>query len=223
MNLSKQTVDILKNFSTINSSIAVDAGSALQTMSVMKNILVKSTVEEYFETEFAIYDLTEFLNLSTSEAFIGADFGFNDSYVDISKDRATSRYYYADRSNIVSPTKSITMPDAEIEFQLKQDDLSTIRNMSSVLAKSDMVVRGDANSMILSVLDKKDPTSNVFNLEVGDGNGDDFEMYFKGENLKLLRGDYTVKISSKAISQFTHNDIDLTYWIALEPDSNYGG
>ena len=94
--------------------------------------------------------------------------------------------------------------------------------MSSVLAKSDMVVRGDANSMILSVLDKKDPTSNVFNLEVGDGNGDDFEMYFKGENLKLLRGDYTVKISSKAISQFTHNDIDLTYWIALEPDSNYG-
>ena len=222
MNLSKQTVDILKNFSTINASIAVDVGNTLQTMSAMKNILVKSTVEETFNTEFAIYDLSEFLNLSTSETFIGANFGFNNDYVDISKDRATSRYYYADRSTIITPSKSITMPEAEIESELKQDDLSTIRNMSSVLAKPDVVVRGDANSMILSVLDKKDPTSNVFNLDVGDGNGDTFEMYFKGENLKLLRGDYTVKISSQAISEFIHNDIDLTYWIALEPDSNYG-
>ena len=40
MNLSKQTVDILKNFSTINASIAVDVGNTLQTMSAMKNILV---------------------------------------------------------------------------------------------------------------------------------------------------------------------------------------
>ena len=54
MNLSKQTVDILKNFSTINASIAVDVGNTLQTMSAMKNILVKSTVEETFNTEFAV-------------------------------------------------------------------------------------------------------------------------------------------------------------------------
>ena len=154
---------------------------------------------------------------------MGADYTFDEDYVVISKDRATSRYYYADPSTIITPTKNITMPEAEIQFELKHEDLSTIRNMSSVLAKPDMVVKGYGDSIVLSVLDKKDPTSNVFNLEVGDGNGDEFEMYFKGENLKLLGGNYTVKISSKAISEFVHNDIDLTYWIALEPDSNYGG
>ena len=223
MNLSKQTVDILKNYSTINASIAVGSGNTLQTMSVMKNILSKSTVDENFETDFAFYDLTEFLNLSTSEAFVGADYTFDENYVVISKDRATSTYYYADPSTVNIPTKDITMPDAEIEFELKHKDLSTIRNMSSVLAKPDMVVKGHSSSIILSVLDKKDPTSNVFTLEVGDSNGDEFEMYFKGENLKLLGGNYNVKISSKAISEFVHNDIDLTYWIALEPDSNYGG
>ena len=130
MNLSKQTVDILKNYSTINSSIAVDSGSTLHTMSAMKNILVKSTVDENFETSFAIYDLTEFLNLSTSETFVGADYTFDEDYVVISKDRATSRYYYADPSTIISPTKDITMPEAEIQFELKHADLSTIRNMS---------------------------------------------------------------------------------------------
>ena len=93
MNLSKQTVDILKNYSTINASIAVGSGNTLQTMSVMKNILSKSTIGETFETDFAIYDLTEFLNLSTSEAFVGADYTFDEDYVVISKDRATSTYY----------------------------------------------------------------------------------------------------------------------------------
>ena len=59
-------------------------------------------------------------------------------------------------------------------------------------------------------------------MEVGDGNGTSYEMYFKMENLKLLKGDYTVDISSKNISHFSHKDLDLEYWIALEPDSTYG-
>ena len=48
-------------------------------------------------------------------------------------------------------------------------------------------------------------------------------MYFKIENLKLLKGDYTVNISSAGISHFTHNDLPVEYWIALEPDSTYEG
>ena len=47
-------------------------------------------------------------------------------------------------------------------------------------------------------------------------------MYFRVENLKLLRGNYNVSISSQAISHFVHDDLILEYWIALEPDSSYG-
>jgi hypothetical protein len=38
-----------------------------------------------------------------------------------------------------------------------------------------------------------------------------------------LKGNYRVYISSQAISKFCHEDIDLTYWISLEPDSIYNG
>ena len=46
-------------------------------------------------------------------------------------------------------------------------------------------------------------------------------MNFKIENLKVLDGNYTVAVSSKGISNFKNKDIDLEYFIALEPDSSY--
>jgi hypothetical protein len=49
----------------------------------------------------------------------------------------------------------------------------------------------------------------------------DFEFYFKVENLKLLPGDYDVQVSSKGISFFKHKTLDVTYFIALEPESTY--
>ena len=46
-------------------------------------------------------------------------------------------------------------------------------------------------------------------------------MNFKIENLKVLDGNYEVSVSSKGISHFKNTDIDLEYFIALEPDSKY--
>ena len=61
----------------------------------------------------------------------------------------------------------------------------------------------------------------VYELNVGDGNGEEYKMYFKTENIKVLKGSYDVAISSKGIGHFSNQDIDLEYWIALEPDSEY--
>ena len=54
MKLSEQTVNILKNFSTINQNILVKSGSQLQTMSTMKNILGTADVSEAFPRDFGI-------------------------------------------------------------------------------------------------------------------------------------------------------------------------
>ena len=56
---------------------------------------------------------------------------------------------------------------------------------------------------------------------VGEGNGVKYTFNFKIENLKVLEGNYEVLVSSKGISQFKNKDIDLEYYIALEPDSKY--
>ena len=61
MKLSEHTVDVLKNFATINQNLVIKEGSTLTTMSAMKNIVAKAEVEESFDKEVAIYDLNEFL------------------------------------------------------------------------------------------------------------------------------------------------------------------
>ena len=61
MNISTDTVAILKNFSEINDNILFKPGNKLNTISAMKNILAEATVSEKFESEFGIYSLSELL------------------------------------------------------------------------------------------------------------------------------------------------------------------
>jgi ABC-type antimicrobial peptide transport system permease subunit len=70
--------------------------------------------------------------------------------------------------------------------------------------------------MTLMVSDRKNDTSNSFSVEVGEGATPNQKFYFKVENLKLLSGDYEVKVSSKGISNFKNVSKDIQYFIALE-------
>ena len=84
MNLTSDTISVLKNFSDINQNILVKPGNKVQTISTMKNILAEAEVPEKFESEFAIYDLPEFLR--SVELFDKPELKFNGGgYVNISK------------------------------------------------------------------------------------------------------------------------------------------
>ncbi len=222
MKITRQTIDILRNFSTINSSILVKPGSELKTVSPMKNILAKSTVTEDFSQKFAIYDLTEFLLMISAESLENAEFEFEDDRVNVLNGRSVGTYFYADESTVVKPEKELVMPETEINFEFTRNDLNSIVNMAGVLSSPDLIVSSDGETISVIVLDKKDPTSNEFRLSVGEGNGDEYRMFFKVENLKVLKGTYDVSISSRGISHWINDDISLEYWIALEPDSEYG-
>ena len=66
MKISKQTIDVLRNFSMVNSSILISPGKELKTVSDMKTLLARASVVEDFPTEFAIYDLPQFVILFVS-------------------------------------------------------------------------------------------------------------------------------------------------------------
>ena len=63
MKLSEETINILKNFGSINQSIMVKEGNSLRTISVMKNILAEARVTESFTRDFGIYDLNKLLRI----------------------------------------------------------------------------------------------------------------------------------------------------------------
>jgi hypothetical protein len=122
---------------------------------------------------------------------------------------------------VTTVDKMITMPDSEINIDLSSTLLDELQKAASVLGVNDLIMTSDGTSIKLKVTDKKNPTSNTFSRTVGEGNGSTFTMNFKIENLKVLDGNYSVAVSSKGISHFKNKDIDLQYFIALEPDSSY--
>ena len=219
MKLSNQTKDILKNFATINSGIKVTEGNEIKTISAMKNVLARASVSEEFPQGFSIYNLQEFLGATS--LLEDPDYEFNETNLSVSDSDSSMSYFYASDGMVITPDKMVTMPETEINFSITADLLSDLQKAASVLGVTDLILESDGTNLTLTVRDKKNTTSNAFSRIVCQGNGKKFEMYFKIENLKVLQGNYDVAVSSKGVSHFSNKDIDLEYFIALEPDSKY--
>ena len=220
MKLSDKTISVLKNFSSINQSILFKEGSKLRTISVMKNILAEATITEEFMKDFGIYDLNQFLNGLSLHQSPELDFK-NDGYVVIREGKSRSKYFFADPNVIVTPPeKDITLPSEDVCFEVSTDQLEKLLKASAVYQLPDLSAVGENGVIKLVVRDKKNDTSNDYAVVVGETEAE-FSFNFKVENIKVLPGTYEVVVSQKLLSRFTSKNHDLTYYIALEPDSTF--
>ena len=185
----------------------------------MKNILAVATVSEKFPQNFSIYNLPEFLGATS--LLEDPEFNFGTERLSIEDPNSKMEYFYASEGMVIAPEKLITMPDIEVTFNMSSTLLTDLQKASSVLGVNDLVLESDGSVVSLTVKDKKNSTSNTFSRTVGEGDGSKYQMNFKIENLKILTGNYTVNVSSKGISNFKNQDIEVEYFIALEPDSKY--
>ena len=221
MKPSDKTLSLLKNFSTINQSILFKKGTKLRTISVMKNILAEATISEEIPRDFGIYDLGQFLNGLSLHHNPDLDFQDDDSYVVIKEGRSRSKYFFADSNCIVTPPeKTLTLPDETVTFDLSTDQLDKLLKAAAIYQLSDLSVVGGEGVVKVLVRDKKNETSNDFSIIVGETEAT-FSFNFKVENIKILPGNYNVVVSQKLLSRFTSKNQDLTYYIALEPDSTF--
>ena len=220
MKLSDKTILLLKNFSSINQSILFKAGTTLRTMSVMKNILAEATIEEEIPKDFGIYDLNQFLNGLSLHQSAELDFA-KDEHVVIKEGKMRSKYFFADPSVIVSPPeKEISLPSEDVSFVITSQQLEKLKKAASIYQLPDISAIGGGGVVKLVARDKKNNTSNDFSIVVGETDKD-FVFNFKEENLIIIPGTYDVTISSKLLSRFVAQNYDLTYYIALEPDSTF--
>ena len=221
MKLSDNTLSLLKNFSTINTSILFKKGNKLKTISVMKNILAEATIAEELPKDFGIYDLGQFLNGMGLHQSPELDFR-NDGHVVIKEGKMRSKYFFADPNVIITPPeKVIELPSEDVSFELSTDQLDKLLKAAAIYQLPDLSVVGGEGVVKVLVRDKKNDTSNSFSIIVGDTESE-FSFNFKVENIKILPGTYDVVVSQKLLSRFTAKNYDLTYYIALEPDSTFG-
>jgi hypothetical protein len=221
MKLSENTLTILKNFSGINQSILVKQGNTLKTISIAKNILAEAQITEEFSRDFAIYDLNQFLNGLSLHQDPDLDFS-DDSHITIREGKRRVKYFYADPNVIVSPPeKQIKLPSQDVCFQLETGATEKLVKAAAVYQLPDISAIGGDGVIRLVVRDKKNDTSNEYSIVVGETDKE-FTFNFKVENLsKIISGAYDVVLSEKLLSQFTNTKYNLSYWIAMEPDSTF--
>lgn len=218
MKLSKETLNLFKNYSGINSNLMLKTGNEISTISAQKNVMADVTVTETFPQEFGIYDLNEFLGAMS--LFNDPDLEFSEKFVTIKEAGASIKYFAADPSVLTVPSRKIAFPEAEIEFTLTATMLNMIHRTASVLRATDLQIIGDGSQITVQVGDKKNATGNSYSAQAG-STSKTFQANLKVENLKMLPGDYIVSISSKKISRFKATSGDLVYYVAVEADSTF--
>lgn len=224
MELQDGTLQVLKNFSGINQNILIKQGSTLRTISEARTVLARASVKEQFPKDFGIYDLNEFIGVL---GLVDTPrLKFEDDYVTIgdSTGRSKVKYFFSAEETLTTPQKDITMPDTEVKFVLTNDTLNKLKRAAAALGHSEVSISNNNGVLSLSVVETQNSTSNTFAIDVdGEFNQDArFNFVLNIGNLKILPGDYEVEISSKLITQFSHKEQDVKYWIALEKTSTYG-
>lgn len=224
MNLSNETLTILKNFATIQPNIVFKAGQEVKTIAEAKNIVAKATITETIPQNFGIYDLNDFLSsmsLFGQPAMTFSDDGKN-AYLQEGKSSLT--YFFSDESSLTYPQKDVAMPPIDVTFTLTADVLANLRKATSLLGVNTISVEDAGSGIVVRVKDAKNSTANSYGTEVdGNNNGHTFKFHFDISNFKILPGDYDVSISGKLISHFKHKTLPVEYWIALEKSSTYEG
>ena len=222
MQLSDTTLDILRNYSSINQNLLIEPGNVIKTVNESRTILSTATIAESFPKEIGIYDLNEFIGAMSLVQKPTLD--FKDEYITLSDEsgRASVKYFTAAKETLTKQQKTLSMPESDVKFKLDNDTFNKLKKAASTLGHKELSITAKDGVLSLSVVENQNATSNAFSIDMDGEFKQDavFNFILNFDNLKLLPGDYDVEISSKLVTQFSMDN--LKYWIAVEKTSTYG-
>ena len=144
MKISKRTLEILENFSSINKSIAVNEQGYIKNISIAKNIVGLAKIEEEFP-EFCIFDLNEFVSIvKMFDATNDIDFVFGKDEVIIKQAKTKINYKLSNPDHIYNKTLSYAnyLKDnkTQASFKLSQETLVNCLKASKVMGLKTIII-----------------------------------------------------------------------------------
>ena len=224
MKFSKQTIDVLKNYATINPSITFKAGHKLNTLSNQMNILASTIIEEDIPQDFSIYDdLPKLLGILSMVPDPGVEITNTHMIIRNAKnDKEMVTINFTNPENINDAYKTIGGDSLGLvsTLELRSEDLTRLLKSASILQVPDFVIYGDGVRVYITVTDSNNLSSNNFCLDVGETQTK-FRYIFKIENIvKLMNLNYVVSLYDKKFAKFVCSEFNdgrsIEYWIACE-------
>lgn len=219
MRLSQKTLQILKNFATINESLVFTEGNVLRTVSHSGTVMARAMIDVHIPDTFGIYRLADFL--SAIAMMDDPELECTRNAVVMKSGKQMFRYVCSDPSMLKAPPQQeVVLPSKDVKFTMTSEAYSKIQKALGVMRAPEMLIRGDGSVISLEATDlSKGPSSSNYVLEVGETDLC-FTMVLASENLKMMQGDYTVEICRKGIVQFGAPGIE--YWIRANKNSSFG-
>ena len=226
MKLDPQILEILNNFQTINSNIALGEPGFVRTMAVSKTLMAKANISDQFPYEFGIYDLGEFLSCLNMFDSPTLEFDDNQKFVTITDGITTFKYFFSEVGSLTVPTNDINLECNDIQFTLTHEQLSQLRKASATLKANQLCIRMSATgSQFIEcvILDKQNPTSNQFTMNISNcsiNTTAEFDFVFDINNFKFKNTDaYEFGIDKKQVALVKTGNIN--YWVALDKTTTY--
>ena len=219
MKLNENTLNVLKNFSAINTGLVLQKGNVQKTISPSKSVLVEVELEDSIPQQFGIYDLNQFLgNVTTLDS---PELSFNDNLIQMNDGNVTFNYRACSPSLITSPPdKELALKQVDVSFILTNAILTKLLKLASMNNLTHLSVVGKNGEIRLQMHERANDTSNDASFKLNDYDGPNFMASFKVENLKLLPGDYSVEIQLNAFAKFVASSgvfkDKIKYFVALE-------
>ena len=217
MKLDTRTVQVLRNFSTINPSLVFKKGSSISTISPGKAVMALAKVDTEFPQDFAIYDLSEFLGALS--LFNEPDLDFGTRSVTIQSGKSRVVYIYGQEDNIVKPPaiEKFKMPESVYEFDLPAEVLSKALKAIGTFQLPELAITSKDGEVQIQAVNSKNPTGNFYIETIGECE-QIFKAILRVENLKVIPDNYHVTIT-QGLAKFSSANID--YYIAVEAESEF--
>lgn len=245
LELSQETVEILKNYASINNIFLFHPGKNLKTINIRGNFLSIADIKEEIPTEFGVYDLSNFVSLLSSFKNPVITFSSdkrNDgtcTFVTISgKDQKGKFKFFGSPKKIIDPENKFThlyqkdyqFPEPKVTFDLDKEVYNSCIKAASLIngttdSSINFIIQSQGKDGInLSVSNPKVESENSYTINLDPTQQDNsFKLIFDISHIsKLLSNDYEVSLSGKALNRFMSKTSNITYLITHNIDSTFG-
>ncbi len=220
LKLSKQTVDVLKNFVTINPSIYFKKGNVLTTIDPGKNIFARYESPETFEEhDFGIYKLDRLINILSF--FEDPEIVIEPNFLLVYSGKNTAKIKFSPPDVLIYPKRDeAKLKSVSIEFDLTQDHIESMLRAVALMELPEIALSSDGEFIYLKAINSKTPDEDSFTIEVVETNEDKpFTALFDKNHLKIMPAAYHVQLSAKGWAKLS-NDM-ITYVIAMQSNSKF--
>lgn len=226
MKVSKQTLDILNSFSSINNGMMINEGERLRVRDNSGKIIAYANINDSFPKDFAIYDLGEFL--SAIGLIDDPTFDFFDANLIIKNGKGRAiRYNYGDSEYITKAPEVVKYPNDDpdnVSFDLEASRMTSVIKACDTLGLDYVTVStksGSTDVVIASSDPENAEDSNQYTDIVGETSPDtEYTFVFAVDRMKkIVPADYQVSINPKGISRFSGTTLE--YYVVIEATSEF--